>query len=365
MKILINEEKLKKIISSLINERIGVPDNITLTGRKIFDDIIQELKLIENDDVQKEINFKIHDNFQISDYNFNTVDLIINTIVSDKVDDFTIRALGFIFQSEAVSKHIKYRGDDKIVKISIDIAIPHISKIGEIIFNFNKNKNYLIPKFTHELLHSYDKFKKRIEFTNNRVEYLSNSQFSVGINPIDQFFYFLYYMSKIEKSTRASEIAAGIDLENVTKKNFLKFLEQNEVYILLNKIKNLTYSNLLSDLDPYMDEITNLMRKSGQVPELDSLSEDEKKEKFLYGVIITISHFKKSMMTNVLKINDMMSMFFPDFAENLGVLEKYKEKLKKDINNKKYFENQIKILNFDAEKAIKKIDKLYDYAKDE
>lgn len=371
MKVLIKEENLKKIVDGLILERLGVPDNIINVSEKIYNKIISDISKFKNKPslLRDGIEISISDNYNISNYNFNTVYIEINFTSTDRIDEPVIYEWAVAYNARATYKKIEFDNDGSIIKIVSNIAYPENSEftIENLIQLFKTTKNDIISSLAHELKHSFDQFMKKGESVHKRSEYVTSQRYRTGIKIIDELMFSFYFMSKVENSVRSSQIAAYLKMENATKENFLKILESNTEYILLNKIANLTYDHIITELRENMDQIDNFLHNLiSNIPEyknydINNLTDDEKISITLESILYTYNKFKVEALKNTYKLDDIFSIFHPDFGKKLKMVEKYENKVLKITDFKKYFEKQIKLLNFDARKTIKKIDKLYDY----
>ena len=75
----------------LLNEALGVPDNLPQTARQIYSDIIRNILPSYNFNQLNGLELVINGNYRISDYNFNNVNLQINI---EEDNNFNLLAMG-------------------------------------------------------------------------------------------------------------------------------------------------------------------------------------------------------------------------------------------------------------------------------
>lgn len=374
MKILIKEEKLKGIINSLIMEKLGVPDNIINTATQVFNELISEIRKmpLSYNFVNPGLIFRLKETFNIANYNFESIETRITFKENSKVTEPVIYKMGFIFASEYSKRGLKYTGDPTNITLLIHIALPDYDNYD---VDFNKHdletlfmlkKPSIISDLTHELQHSYDKSQKTGESFYKRSEYNTFSTFRTGIYPIDRLIHGLYFTSKIEKTTRPAELLAFLKLSDVNKENFLDLLNQNTSYQTLNWAREITYDQIMSEIKSNMDEVDEFLNmiindypnEYGYI-KLGRLKDDQKIHLALNSVFKAFQKYKVESLKSTVGIHGIFSLFDDDYDEKKKKVDKYSNKVMAEKNYQKYFEKQIKLLNFEAEKQLKKIHKLY------
>jgi hypothetical protein len=178
------------------------------------------------------------------------------------------------------------------------------------------------------------------------------------LKPLNDFSYYLYFISKIESLVRTTEISTELDLMGVTKKQFLNFLLKNRTYKLLKDIQNFSFGNLKNNLLEYIKEIEKIFDEI----EIDysDMSDSEKVDEILRLYVVNFSNKKFKDYLRYMTDSFMDDILgFSEKKENW--IEKYKRTISKYENNEiKFFENSEKLFKFVSTKMIKKISKLYD-----
>jgi hypothetical protein len=216
----------------------------------------------------------------------------------------------------------------------------------------------IISSFAHELKHEYDDFKSKTFSLVERVNYNVARKMMGLLKPLNDFSYYLYFISKIESLVRTTEISTELDLMGVTKKQFLNFLLKNRTYKLLKDIQNFSFGNLKNNLLEYIKEIEKIFDEI----EIDysDMSDSEKVDEILRLYVVNFSNKKFKDYLRYMTDSFMDDILgFSEKKENW--IEKYKRTISKYENNEiKFFENSEKLFKFVSTKMIKKISKLYD-----
>lgn len=353
-------------------EKLGVPENITETGEQIYNLIIKELKTL-NPNVKlpdnDEIEITINDKFIISDYKFNTINAIL-TFNESNLDKVTIYSYGFNFQVEPTDnpKIMKFAGNYNKVNLIIEIGIPENEtiKMSEFIDFLENDKIEVINSLTHEISHSYEKYKKPGESITNRANYETIKEMRMGIKEIDNFTHMLYFISETENNVRPSEVAADMKQQNITKAQFKDFIENNDVYQKLLKAKNFSYEQLKKNMIESIEDVNNFIENHRNIYNEIPTSDIEKVNLILQTYHSTVIRLKMKNIKSALKLDHPLAqLFLNDVEERADIYNKYGKKITKQKKYDKFFAFEEKRINFTANKMIKKIHKLYDMAKDE
>jgi hypothetical protein len=367
-------------------DKLGVPENITDTGEILYNKILDKLNSLDNKPMieDDDINFNISDIFQISDYNFTDIDITITTKTSLLVKNIKIYSYAFNFtvaQSSNNFQQMTFSGDYDTVQLQIDIAIPENNKdnqpnnipepkkLSDLIQYIQNNKHEFIRSITHELAHAYNKFKKPAESITHRNDYQTVKQIRMEIKPIDAFLHLLYYISDIENIVRPSEVLSDMKTKNISKDQFSDYIKTNDIYKKLTKAKNFSYLKLKNKLhEPeYLKQIDNFIEQHEDLYKDEKIPTDttDKVNLILHTFYASLIHLKMRNIQNALGLNHPFAqLFLPNFQDRIDLHNKYAAKITKQKEYDKFFEFEEKRINFEADKMIKKISKLYDMAKD-
>jgi hypothetical protein len=378
MKIIITESQCR-----IINEALGVPDNILNASEELFNIVAQNIKSI---------------NYKSDDYNFEgDVDIELGynkKIVIDHYEllvdvknydgyegDVDIASMGmsqtFKFDKDIMMKKIKPSTN---ASLTITYVVPEEWEPNQLYDALMNNKNEHLASIAHEIKHKYDKQSKRIDLIGRDVKYTANQRISTFAIPvIDQkFFRYLYYISIAENLVRPTEVASKLKSENITKSQFRGFLENNRVYKELMEVKNFTYEKLIEGMYERMDRVDALLDHINE--DTSQMTDQEKIKRVLELVYINLANIKLETFDEMVSSKeDSLKQFFkqlmggvPSFIsdDNEKNMEQLRQKfinsvIKYEKDPLKFFQVECEKFNYVATKMLKKIGKLYAMAKDD
>ena len=378
MKIIITESQCR-----IINEALGVPDNILNASEELFNIVAQNIKSI---------------NYKSDDYNFEgDVDIELGynkKIVIDHYEllvdvknydgyegDVDIASMGmsqtFKFDKDIMMKKIKPSTN---ASLTITYVVPEEWEPNQLYDALMNEKNEHLASIAHEIKHKYDKQSKRIDLIGRDVKYTANQSISTFAIPvIDQkFFRYLYYISIAENLVRPTEVASKLKSENITKSQFRGFLENNRVYKELMEVKNFTYEKLIEGMYERMDRVDALLDHINE--DTSQMTDQEKIKRVLELVYINLANIKLETFDEMVSSKeDGLKQFFkqlmggvPSFMsdDNEKNMEQLRQKfissvIKYEKDPLKFFQVECEKFNYVATKMLKKIGKLYAMAKDD
>jgi hypothetical protein len=352
-------DKIKKII----RESLGVPEGITKSANLLYEHLIHMIKNTDKDiSSDYSYDYEILDDFKIGDLRLNGVNVSVKCFEEPSLDsvdvyNFNVRTKGKIKGKNR--PRIKYLSSS-ILEFQIQFAVPENNWSFEDIYKFFlDNKSYFVSSFSHEFKHSYDHYKRDTASIANTSDYSTFSSTRFGIKPFDEFLHLMYFTHFTENLVRPSEIAAAMESENVTRKQFLDFLTSNKTYQMLKKGQSFSVQNLKKELIEYLPRIEEIINSVGlSVPENDN----EKIEIMLDIFWKSLTNAKISNLAKSLVSSPLEMLFGPKGAK-LKYFEDYIKKVSRFKNGDSCFDYEEKFIRFNSNKMIKKISKLYDMAK--
>lgn len=377
MKIIITESQCR-----IINEALGVPDNILESAEKLFEIVSKDIRSINTK--QEEYNFDGNLDIVLG-YNKKIVidhyELLVKVEEIDEYEgDPEIESMGmrqsFKFDRKTLMKKVKPSTN---AGLTITYAVSSSWEPNQLYETLMREKNEHISSLAHELKHKYDKQAKQIDLIGRDVKYSSIQKMSTFTIPVidKQFFRYMYYTSVAENLVRPTEIASELKSENITKSQFRQFLENNRVYKELVEIKNFTYEKLIEGLYERMDRVDALLNHVGE--DADKMTDQEKIKRVLELVFINLANIKVETFDRMVNTDiDMLKNLFkkmmvPSFMEDDDD-EKNVDKVRSKIINSiikyekdplRFFQDECEKFNYIATKMLKKIGKLYAMAKDD
>jgi len=380
-----------------LNEAVGVPTGITDLAQKLYDSIIERLGM-------KNILF----NREVSDkytVDANEIELSFDLALSGKINDFEINEFNIKILIDEVNRkdsnnagiigayfnpntkidrknfHIEYLSDGKInLGIKFDFPWSRSTKkdfwtksVKDILLS---NKAQVVSTLGHELMHSYDlSFIKGGKDFEDVAKYSAISKLRFGIPAVDEFFYYLYFISKTESIVRSAEIASRMEVQGVTKDDFLNFITNNKTWKILKEMSEWTYQKFDDKLLESIDSIRDRLESSDI--RVDNQSDEEVIETLKDLILNNIIGSKLDSLSGLLRDPKYDSDPFlelltgkkaeedPDLDIKNDFFQNFLKNLKKDIKNSDYyFSNKEKMFKFESKKLLKKISKLFSMAKD-
>lgn len=339
----------------LLKEELGVPKNIIDLAIYSFNEIIDKIPSNYTVDELNRLELSIKHKFTISDFEFEEL------IVSFNIEDGT----KLIFVGMSVEFETKLSSEYKLLSVpassynlGFDFVAPKNTISDDIKNLLIKDKKNTIGNIAHELKHIYDSYKKREKSIKTKSKYLVGANQSFGnINAFNKFMFLIYYCSITESLVRPTEIAALLQIGEIDKKNFYKFLTETRTHKYLMMLKNYTFNQLKSEMKHELPKIKQFF----DYLKIDykNMSEEEIIEKSLeiiYNQIVDwqSGFFKEGLITDIFErligIDSQKQLFYDNFVKDIS---KYKK------NYHKFFEKEINTFNIVGNKMLRKIAKLY------
>jgi len=292
---------MKKIIRKVLKEVLGVPEGNVESAKELYDLILEEMRGIDFDSMEEEYYIQIPNSFYINDYEIDGVNFTMEIVEYSGVDEVDVTSFSYVpamtnLTNKKGVKLLHSFGDG--VDIKCVLVVPkHDWEFKDVYDFFVKNKVLITKNLSHELMHSYDIYKKQERSVYKTATYHTYSKMSLGIEPIDNFLHNLYFVHSIENIVRPSELASEMDLRGITQKEFINFLNDYDVYTKLREISNFSVENLKNDLKPYISQIDKVLKGLNQPT---NISVDEKIDNFLRIVYVSLSNMKLSMVNKML-----------------------------------------------------------------
>ena len=358
---------IKKYLS-FITERLGVPDKIIDSATNLYDSILSHFNSKSKDTISEgEYSVNLPIQIEIADLKFNSVEFGVNLISYQSDNKVDVISWGVASMPDSVDNYKLYYDKDLIdnINLFINLAITDETEFSDIYDYIKTKRSKIIGILSHELKHVYDKYMLGKVFLENVVDYQTWSSTRTGFRPIDEFIYYMYFMSKTESLVRTSELAGELTTLDITKSEFKEFLEGTSTYKNLIDIKKFSYQGLKDKLLADVEHIRKLF------VDLTDESDEEVIDSALEITYESIVKSAGNKMSDVLMLDDPDRQAIRDMEMMIFGMCKDIEFFKKYIN-KRIFENKEefflyweKILTFEADKVIRKIIKLYDMCKDE
>jgi len=362
-----------------INERLGVPDFIQDEGKRLYDEIINNLKkgkIVRTEDGLT--SMASIENVKVGD---STYPVVIHklTIKDYKIDKPSIASLRVAHAWEPKSSNggFDYKRGRNVDKESTDIET--IMAVDFDIHNQNDIIEYLegegrskyISSISHELMHSYDSTKRKEFDLGKSSEYQTASEFRSGIEPVDKFMHFIYFTDAVESTVRPSEIASKMKAEGITKSKFLEFLKTDRTWTTLKEISEVNVDDMIQEISnnqEYVDKILSIFSRINYPTKADVTNPKEVVEDFLNLIYINIANTTienyENRVKGILSRNPLAGLFDSDRIDIEG--NEFRRKVTKYRDNPiGFFRSYEKHFKRETSKVMKKLTKLYDMAEDD
>jgi hypothetical protein len=375
MKIIITESQLK-----LINEAVGVPENILNEGKKLFDIVKDKLKKIKSTGKEEYFFENIDIDLNVSDVNFTNLNLIVKV---DELEDYdgvepVIASMGvgneFNFD-EGIMMQIN--AETSTIDLFIQFIVPEGWQPNDLYMVFIEQKIHNTSVMAHELMHRFRRSKKSKGLAGDTADYqtYSSGKLNFGIPIINEFMMYSYFIQNEENVVRPTEVASRMIQNGITREKFYEFIMQDDTIKTLKKIQNFSFEYLIKGLYEQMDRVFALLEHAGEKPKENSPKENIKL--VLELVYINLSNLKMEFFENfILSREEVIFSKMGHFSQLFGgkepkedkvkLLNKYHSHVTKYANKEMdFFKDECERFNYVATKLIKRISKVYSLIPDE
>ena len=367
MKILITEEQLKRIKGEM-EEALGVPEGILDAGEEIYDLIVQELDDF-NGDIEDLNNdgFEINHEFTIGGHNFNKVKVKFDIEEHPEAKNVDMAGMSSENESELDDTFVLQSvRDPQEVIIGFKFYIEPGKGVEEITNYLKKYRNEDVPSLSHELKHAFRDVKQKGDKLSSRASYIANQQVRdmFGFIPeMRDLAFNSYFIHAVENIVRPTEVASEMRMNNVSRKEFLKFFLNTEIVKRLKEIQNFSYDELKEKLLSE-ENIENIKELFDAIDDdYEGKTDEEIVGRFLRLFLVNITN-KKNEIVNRLLTSNVFEQMFGLQGDKDKFFRKYvaqTSKFKDDYDA--YFRNEEKYFHRVSTMMIKKLAKLYAMAK--
>lgn len=360
---------LIKKYSEFILEKLGVPDGLIDSSKRLFNEICDSFRDLDDEikyNGDKKIQFKsdIKCDININELELSDVELTVTIYSNDRFENPEVMSWGVANPELEIENKFKpvlnfKKESYKKLKLIIDFVSKEGNNISKLLDKLESEKDKNIGIVAHELKHFYDNYKFNKLILSNNIDYNIWSNVRTGFEEIDDFIFNIYFTSKIESLVRSSELAGEISSLGIKKSDFNNFFMKSDLYLKLSKMRDFKYENMKKSL---LNNINTVRSKFEDIPEGEK-DEDVVNNllRSVYNIILQESVDKVINLIDPIGIKRMLS-----------IIEKEEEDFYSNFVRKRSFNSYDdffvfweKKINFEANKVIKKISKLYDMCEDD
>jgi hypothetical protein len=350
--------EIKQLIKKTINEALGVPNNLYETSVLLYNKILPKLKNITidslNDDEEYTLGFQ--DKFRIADFEFSKVFITFHFKFIQNISNPEIISMSVESESEKTKDARLKMIRKKTLKLNVKIILPSDFEFENLTDYIKSVKNEMIESLSHELKHSYDAFKKMYDNPTERAIYTGVSGKQFGIWTIDRFLHDIYYTTVNESLVRPSEVAAAIKNNEISQKEFLKFLYDSDTYKNLKRISQFSYKKFRNEIGEDMDRV-NLLLKHLDF-KVKKMSDEEKIDEVLRLIMVNVSNWSVEELKKILTSN-FLEIVMGFEGQKAKVFNKFMRRMQGFKSPEQFFNFYEKLFHEVGEKMIRKIAKLY------
>jgi len=273
-------EKLYKETLRTLEEALGIPTNIVEEAERVYDKFLELLESVDGSEIVYE---KFTNNFQLK-LGKETYKDLTNKVYFEQVPNFSKPVLkkfvAPLLTALSIEK-LKLRNLTNYENLTIELFVCVSSAEQQVLTKEvleSQKEEKMLSVIAHELHHSYSFSKQKSIVPKRMTDYKIVSQIEIPVGVIQQFFDNLYFVSAFEGLVGPSEIASKIAQRRIKKKDFVKFLDQDEVYKRLRRIENMEPVKFVETLKESVREIEEFLKKEGVTKDLRG---DEKINKAL------------------------------------------------------------------------------------
>lgn len=370
-----------------LNETRGVPENIGNVAATLFDKILAEKFDNTNGEDLNELEVKFKGPFQIGNRKVKNIIIELAFEVYPHVEGgIQIARLGQMNQGKVGSLPATVGKTGKIHPGKMRLENLETSDI-HILIHFVADKNVkgkeikkflelrrakTISELAHELQHGYEAYKRGHGKLSRKADYAAYSEIEFSLPPLSFFMHSLYFTHETENLVRASEVSTEMKELGITKKEFLKFINSNETYKTLKKIRDTTYDSFRKEILEHIDTVKEWLESNKF--QLEGKSDDAIIDDMLRSVYFKIVEAKGEALRNILvpggdnpfaAMMHAMSTPHEEKARNQEFFEKFmKKSLKFEKDPLEFYKTEISKASKSAVETMKRISKLYADAPD-
>lgn len=355
--IIITESKLRLLWDKLLNEVVGVPDNILETGEEIYEDILIEIDLLNK--VKDIYKLNIQGNYRISDVTFTDLNVDLVVVTDDNLSEPTLISMGFGLASEMKQDDFRLKhsfGDD--VHMQIQIGFDEKWDLKDLRKFFVDNKVEILSSLSHELKHSYDFRKQGHTSSANQAKYKTYSEVKVGIPTVDKFIFGLYFIHSIENLVRPVELASQLKSHNITRKEFYDFFTKSKLFEFLKSLQTETYDNFREELKQFVPQIRDHFEQEGDIDDVENKTDDEIIDIVLDKTYKVLGNTSMSQMFEML-LNSPLEIITGFVGPKDKFFRKFIREITKYEDGPTFFKSQFEFFRIISTKMIKKLAKLF------
>jgi hypothetical protein len=345
------------------NEAVGVPEGIVDAGEKLYNDMkLNLIPQINLGQLEYKMNFQPKEPYKVGDMEINDVELSVTLHpVSDEYEISNMQVFNKL-KLQDTGKSVVFMSVSPYgnLKLHIDKPVPEDWTVQGVKDSFDRMRVKTVSSLSHELMHDYEKFKKKSNRPSHLADYHAKVQlFNFPVSAISNLFYKLYYMDEVENTVRPTELYSKLKLDGIRKGQFLDYFKK-EYKLILDAMK-FNVDELKSELLNNVDEVDELLRGVEDLKLLvDDMTDEEKVNTLLRIAYVNFSNTSGSTLKDMLTTNPFELIF--GFEGSKGpYFNKHIRRLAKHSDDPiGFYRDAEKYLKNTGQKVIRRMSKVYD-----
>jgi len=371
---------MRDLIKRILREAVGVPKDIDIAAENLYNDIVEKLRTLDEDDLGNPIYFPNNGGkYSYADFKPKRVELTIKLGEfaidnKDNIKDPLIAGMGVSSYSKVTPEFNIVSHDVDEIDLDITYAVPegynniHPSEIADVL---EKKKSDSISSLAHELMHSYEKEKKPSEPIKRRARYSVQNSFRTPIRSINEFLFGMYYTNAIENYVRPTEVYSYLKQIGTTEKDFLEKLSSSDIVKKLLRYRDYSYEDLKNSLYNDMDSVNEVIENTEGYPGPTNTDEEKVNaaleiihNKFMSEVLEHVKEIGNKALAQTNPFEMFMSMLTGN-VDDKGLIKVMKDSTKFRNDYDKWYRYEIKKMNRVSNELYRKLSKLYSLMKKE
>jgi len=348
----------KPLIKKVLREALGVPDKIYETSQQVYKKISSWVETLDESDFEsgEGANTSFRVNMNIADYHFTTLKVKLGIESHKKIKEPEIMSMILRTESKKTEDLKLEPIKRKTVDLIIVMVVPKDFNFEELSDFFVYNEEDIVESISHELKHVYDHFKRLYDSPQERAEYQSTIQLGFGLEPLDRFVHDIYYSSGNENLVRSTEVASAIKNNQISQKEFLDFLKNNDTYRNLKRISEFKLEKFKQDILSDQKKLDKILKKMKMKPE--KMSDEQKLQAIFNLLYVTISNARINNFQEILT-HSFFEQLLGFEGEKLKMFTKFVNKNQRFQNSEDFVKYYEKYFNYIGNQMLRKISKLY------
>ena len=363
--------KLLGALKKMMNEALGVPNNLITISEDLYDEILDYL--VDNYDQTRPVShfgyieFTLGGPYNISDFRIEDISVLVEF---EEGTRFVLKRM-FVSKNLDVQFPMIVTKNKHNMKFGMTLMVPDGATFNDVVNFLITNENEILSSIAHELKHQYDSYKSPAFSAEKFVDYTAIQSIRLNIPKLTDFLYSLYFFHDFENLVRPSELLAELKSNKSTKESFLNDFLSSKIYKEIKFSSELTYEDVVEELKGYHALIYHMLVSRDM--DVNQKDVETNVQIFLFLLRRLIINTNIKLMGEIISSLDSLwtmregetefKKFFTKFINKLNQGDKFHESdfnpKTSPKNNEIFYNQKIQQIRNTAEKMKRKLAKLY------